>query len=270
MSEPTESFSGTDIDYVRVLLGQAGKEQMTVEIQEPQIAVTANKMYVNFQDIQDVVGVWAGSDINGTGTNYAGSGTTFDSRRGIITTSEDMTPGYEYIVTYSHQHGLTDRDIQRCLDDSDADIQVNLYVRDGSINYDTSTNIGKIAYALKLNMALLHCISLLNTGNMVQSGFNYALGELRVETKLWGEGMSADPLIRRIQEKIASLYDMLKLYYHDGISVIQIADRFSGQGRPSRNRLGQLIRTGSAHDWVMNGITVSEKFRVVPPAWEWY
>ena len=44
MSEPTESFSGTDIDYVRVLLGQAGKEQMTVEIQEPQIAVTANKI----------------------------------------------------------------------------------------------------------------------------------------------------------------------------------------------------------------------------------
>jgi hypothetical protein len=40
MSEPTESFAGTDIDYVRVLLGQAGKEQMTVEIQEPQNMLT--------------------------------------------------------------------------------------------------------------------------------------------------------------------------------------------------------------------------------------
>ena len=36
MSEPTESFAGTDIDYVRVLLGQAGKEQMKIKLRQLQ------------------------------------------------------------------------------------------------------------------------------------------------------------------------------------------------------------------------------------------
>lgn len=266
MSTPTETFSGTDIDYVRVLLGQAGRYTFIPEKDEPQMAVAHNKMYVNFQDVTDVVGIWAQNDWNHSGTNLALSG-SFDSRKGIFTaTSGSFTAGNEYLITYFHGDGLVDREVQRCLDDADA--QIKLFLYDGNVTYDTTTTKGKMTYALKINLAALHALAILNTGNVIQSGFNYALGEVRLETKLWGEGMSTEGLLMRFENKVNSLIEWLKLYWSD-TALIQVLDRTKGESRYDRGRMKRLIRTGNLHDWIMDGITVSQSFRVIEPDYSW-
>lgn len=262
-SVPTELFSGSEIEYVRVILGQAGRLNQIVEDNEPQIAISDSKIYTNFKDITDVIGIWDANDYYHSGTNYALSG-TFDSKKGIIytATSGTLTFGGSYLVSYVHGDGVNDRDIQRCLDDADAQLSLLLYVRE-PINYDTSTTIGKIAYATKINLAALHALSIMNTGNILQSGFNYALGELRIETKLWGEGMSTESLVANFEKKINSMIEMLKLYYHEGMSVIQVYNRNNGATPYGKNRLKKMINGRSLSDWVQDGITLSRQFKIV-------
>jgi len=266
MSVATETFSGSDIDYVRVVLGQAGRLSHIVESNEPQIAISTRKLYTNFKDLTDIIGIWSGTDYNHSGTNLSLSG-TYDSKMGEIITHSGttFTLGGDYLVSYVHGDGLNNRDIQRCLDDAEASVQLFLYDRN-DINYDITTTIGKMAYALKINLAGLFGIGILNTGNIIQSGFNYALGEVRIETKLWGEGMSAEVLLKQFENKINGLLEWLKLYYHSNISLIQILDRTKGEGSYHRKRAERMLKTSTVYDWVQNGITISEQFRVIP---EW-
>ncbi len=266
MSVASETFSGSDLDYVRVILGQAGRLAHIVENNEPQIAINTRKIYTNFKDLTDVVGIWSGTDYNHSGTNLSLSG-TFDSKAGEILTHSGtlLTLARDYLVTYVHGDGLNNRDVQRCLDDANAQLQLFLYTRE-DVNYDIATTIGNIAYATMLNIAALHGLGILNTGNIIQSGFNYALGEVRIETKLWGEGMSAEVLLRQVENKVNSLLEWLKLFYHENISLIQLLDRTKGEGSYHKKRLERMVKSGTTYDWVVNGITISEQFRVIP---EW-
>jgi len=263
MSTPSEVFSGTDIDFVRVLLGQAGRIHHVIQKNEPQIAISTSKLYTNFKDLTDVVGVWSGSDFNHSGTSLMLSG-TFNSKKGELYqhsgTATPLVLGADYLVTYAHGDGLSDREIQRAIDD--ATQQVNLFLYDPAVTFDTTTIKGKMTYALKINIASLNAIGILNMGNIIQSGFNYALGELRIETKLWGEGMSTESLLMRLETKINGLLDMLKLYYSD-LPLIQVLDRSKGEPRYDKGRMGHLLRHGSVSDWVMDGITISRSFRVI-------
>lgn len=265
MSAPTEVFSGTDVDYVRILLGQAGRLNHIVEKNEPQMAISSQKIYTNFKDLSDVVGIWSGSDVTHSGTNLALGGTFYSKEGLILTSGSNLTAGQTYLVSYVHQDGLTDREVERCLADAEVNVQLFLYQTD-DINYDITTTKGKMTTALKYNLASLHALSILNTGNIIQSGFNYALGEVRIETKLWGEGMSAETLIQRIEMKINGILDMLKLYYSD-THLIQVLDRGLGEVRYDRGRAQRLIRRGSLYDWVMDGITISRSFRIIEPDW---
>jgi len=266
MSVATETFSGTDADYVRIILGQAGRFAHIVESNEPQIAISTRKLYTNFKDLTDIVGIWSGTDYNHSGTNLSLSG-TYDSKQGVILTHSGTTLdlGGNYLVSYVHGDGLTDRDIERCLVDADASVQLFLYTRE-DVNYDIDTTIGNLAYALKINLAGLFAIGIMNMGNVIQSGFIYALGEVRIETKLWGEGMSAEVLLKQIENKVNGLLEWLKLYYHENISIIQILDRTKGEQTYHRKRAERMVRAGNTYDWVVNGITISEQFRVIP---EW-
>lgn len=263
MSVATETFSGSDIDYVRVVLGQAGRHNHIIENNEPQIAINTRKIYTNFKDVTDVVGIWSGTDYNHSGTNLSLSG-TFDSKAGEFLTHSGtiLDLGSDYLISYVHGDGLNNIDVQRCLDDANASVQLFLYTRE-DVNYDTDTTIGNIAYALKINLASLFGIGILNMGNVIQSGFNYALGEVRIETKLWGEGMSAEVLLKQIENKVNGLLDWLKLFYHEDVSLIQILDRTKGEGTYHKKRLERMIKTGTTYDWVQNGITISEQFRVI-------
>ena len=266
MSVATETFSGSDIDYVRIVLGQAGRLSHIIESNEPQIAISTRKLYTNFKDLTDVVGIWSGTDYNHSGTNLSLSG-TFDSKAGQILTHSGTTLdlGSDYLVSYVHGDGLNNRDVQRCLDDADAQMQLMLYTRE-AVNYDTDTTIGNIAYATKINIAALHGLGIMNTGNIIQSGFNYALGEVRIETKLWGEGMSAEVLLRQVENKVNGLLNWLKLFYHENISLIQLLDRTKGEGAYHKKRAEYMVKQGTTYDWVRDGITQSVQFRVIP---EW-
>ncbi len=261
MSTPTEVFSGTDIDFVRVLLGQAGRLHHVIEKNEPQIAIATNKIYTNFKDLTDVVGLWSGSDFNHSGTSLMVSG-TYNSKKGEVYTHSGTTLelGGDYVITYAHGDGLSDREIQRALDDSLQ--QVYLFLFQPDVEFDTSTVKGAMAYSLKINIATLNAIGILNMGNIIQSGFNYALGEIRIETKLWGEGMSTESLLLRLEMKINGMLDMLKLFYSD-TPLIQVLDRSRGEPRYDRGRINRQLKGRSVTDWVMDGVTISRSFRIL-------
>lgn len=267
MSVATEIFSGSDIDYVRIVLGQAGRFSHIVENNEPQIAINTRKLYTNFKDVTDIIGIWSGTDYYHSGTNLSLSG-TFDYKQGEILTHSgtSLILGGDYLISYVHGDGLNNRDVQRCLDDADTSVQLFLYTRE-DVNYDTSTTIGNIVYALKINLAGLFAIQIMNMGNVIQSGFNYALGEVRIETKLWGEGMSAEVLLKQIENKVNGYLEWLKLFYHENISIIQILDRTKGEQNYHRKRAERMVRSGSTYEWVVNGITMSEQFKVIDPRW---
>jgi hypothetical protein len=256
MSIPTEIYSGTVIDHVRLTLGNIGRVYRTIERDEPQVAITTAKLYTDFHDISDVVGIW--DNYSHSGTNYALSG-TFNSKEGEIATGTAMTMGNEYYITYVHQEGLTDRTITQELSYADTDLQMFLYTLE-DLNLDTTTAKGLVAYNTKIGLAALRCVDVLNNANIVQAGFNYAIGEVRIETKLWGEGMSAEVLINRIERRINQSLSMLKLIY-SGKPIINVLDRTVGEPRYDKNRAKRMI-TSRSEEWMQDGIRLDRQFKL--------
>jgi len=99
-----------DIDAMRGILGEIGREQHLVEEDEIQIAVSANTIYADYQEIVEVGGVWLSSDISKTTNLYTGG--SFERKSGIITLGTPVSPSDEVIVLYARKHGLTDVEIQ--------------------------------------------------------------------------------------------------------------------------------------------------------------
>ena len=92
-----------DVDTIRALLGEIGREQYINE-EEVNIVGSNNKVYLQFQDVEDVVGVWLSSDIEKTGTNYW-TGGSLDSRKGIVTLGTSLAPNTEVVVVYIRKNG---------------------------------------------------------------------------------------------------------------------------------------------------------------------
>jgi hypothetical protein len=258
----TEIWSGTDIDYVRVLMGQAGRVHHVIENDEPTIAISTSKIYTEFKNVSDVVGIW--DNLDHTGTNYATSGTfqAYEGQLNVIPATGVLTVGNEYFVSYVHADGLTDRQIQQSLDDAKSFIQLQLFTTDVDFE-DVATDKGMMIRALLLNKASVNGVGILNMGNIIQSGFNYALGELRIETKLWGEGMSTEGLIAILDRKVMELMDYLKLFYTG--SILYVSDRSYNNPSYDKQRWKSLTSAGMHGEWVSDGYIMSIQFRVVDP-----
>ncbi len=245
MSTPTEIYNDTDVERLRELLGKVGRQQYQTVENEIQMAIRDDLLLTDFNDIAYVVGIWDETDFVHSGTNYALlSGVQFDGKNGkIFLPSGTLTLGNKYLLSYVYYDGLNDRQIQRCLDDADSFINASLYQKDNAVVYD-NTEVGKIAYTLKMTVAMIYALDIMNTSNIIQDGFNYSIGEVRVETKLWGEGMSAQTYVEQLEKKKNELLDMLKLMYGDGKLVYSIS--VDNRARYHKNRNQKMARRNTS------------------------
>lgn len=196
-----------DIDVIRGILGEIGREQHLVEEDEIQIAVSANTIYADYQEIVEVGGVWLASDPDKSGTNYF-TGGTFNKKSGIITLGTAVNPSDEVIVLYARKHGLTDAEIQIHYDA--AKIYISFLLHYDEYEFDTPTeSLDVLARYTAYNVAVYYCIITMNMGNLIMSGFNYRMEEFEIQTKLWGEGMIAQELFGMVRARVEDLIKRL-------------------------------------------------------------
>ena len=52
----------------------------------------------------------------------------------------------------------------------------------------------------------------MNMSNAIQSGFNYRIAEFEIQTKLWGEGMIAETLLKSYWDRAMQMTKALKIF----------------------------------------------------------
>jgi hypothetical protein len=229
---PTQQSTTSDVEQVRIILGNVGKQNIQLIEDDECLAVGTNTLYLNFNDILNIIGVWSGSDYDHSNPiTFTGS---FHRKKGVLLTSN--TPfihGNTYLVNYYISSGLQDEDITRALIDAENDIRLNLWIKPSeTINLNSADVVGSLTLSLKLNIAAKLSLQTMNMGNIIQSGYNYRFQDASVETKLFGEGMGTEVLLEELKTRIDNLYEMLKLYYHTNLSIIRAFERVQGNRYP--------------------------------------
>ena len=203
-----ESIGDTNIHNVRLLLNQMGNMENILEEDEYQISKGKDTIYTDYGNIIGVDGVWLASDTEHSGTNYGLSGTYNPLNRTVTLTNDLPALNTPVLITYARSVGLSDSQIELAINSSE--IKVMNELMDFDFTFTMSTNIGKVGLYLVYFLAHLEAIHIMNTGNAVQGGFSYMMNQLQVNTKLWGEGMSAEALINFYVKRCKEMMTYLK------------------------------------------------------------
>jgi len=195
-----------EIKNIRGLLNEIGNLQNTVEYDEYTVVASNDRIYLEFQGVIDVIGVWLASDIDKTGTNYF-TGGSIDDVSGIITLGTSLQPNTEVVVTYVRQTGITDDLIALQFDGAKDYINKVMFYE---YEFDNPVeSLDRFAKYVAYNLTAFYCMLTLNMGNAIQTGFNYKLEEFEMQTKLWGEGMISQALFEMYINNLNQLFNSL-------------------------------------------------------------
>jgi len=206
------STSAAEIKLVRDKLGDAGNLIAETVVDEEAISSDSTTVFTMYQMIYNVSGVWLASDTGHTGTNYYGNDGTFDSHTGKITLDTALpSDNEEVLITYTYFKGIPDDVITQFL--TEGKMYVKKYTRkdyDWSLAWaadpDEETQIALWAAA---SIAAKRCLEALASGDILQMGFNFRLGDLEVENMVRGGGFHVqahiDMLVDDINDKLALL-----------------------------------------------------------------
>lgn len=220
------------ISNVRNMLQQAGITQHITTRDEPQVVYSGSGelfIHVFNPPIAGCAGVWSGTDVDHEGENFYDtlSGSSIVEPTGKVVLASGalgyIDRGDDVLVTYRYQAGLTDSQI--LMEVASAKSEINLeFEMNWTYTVSTDDRVHQLAILTMYAVAVKYCILALNSSNAIQGGFSYRLGELDVQTKLWGEGMSMGELFKMYKEKIRVLKNTLKLAY-DGAPIVIINRR---------------------------------------------
>ena len=201
---------GTAVDIIRLMLDQAGRTQHVNEELEPNIVSMDNKVYLAFPDIVSIIGCWLETDT--TFSNNLASGGSFDSKEGVLTLGQSVASGTPVLVTYVRRNGITDDTIEQIYEMSKTTLKLKM-MYDFDFD-DTTSQINVMAKHTAIILSTYWCLLTLNSGNALQSGYNYRVMDFEVQTKLFGEGMSTEGLLEKFKERSDYMIDSLG--YHIG------------------------------------------------------
>lgn len=203
---------GTDIDYVRMLLDEVGIVEYRTEITEPLTTVSANKVFLDYSNIDDIIGVWGADDITMSGTDYYSSGSSgFHQKQSYVILDPPVAKGgTEVIVSYTHRKGMSDDEITLAINISKSGINGKLLRLGDPIDFSGTEAFEEFALQIVYLEAAYRCLLNLNSGNVTQAGFSYGSFGYDVQTKLWGEGMSTGELLRMMRDQIDGLIKSLE------------------------------------------------------------
>jgi len=218
------------ITNVRNMLTQAGIVQHITVKDEAQIVYSGSDgLYVHIFNppLADCAGIWTSPTHSGVNYYNTASGSYIEENSGKIIlmsgASVDISAGDEVYVTYRFQAGLTDSQINMEVESAKQEIN-HEFDMNWTFDVNTTDTVHQLAILTMYAIAVKYCILSLNSSNAIQGGFSYKLGDLDVQTKLWGEGMSMGELFRLYEDKIKVLKNNLKLAY-DGAPVVIINRR---------------------------------------------
>lgn len=203
--------STSDVDYVRRLLTQAGRQGVNVRDKDRLAIFDLITIYTDYADIFDIAGVWLETDITGSGTNFISSGALIFPKEHRIVLSGSLPVGTNHVLmTYVARDGLSDDEVQVNIDMAKDYLTLQLW--EDSINFSGTTTYDTLAKMTMRTLASYFSILAINNGNAIQSGFNYRLGEYEIQTKLWGEGMIAETLLANYWARAMEMVKMMKIY----------------------------------------------------------
>ena len=67
---------------------------------------------------------------------------------------------------------------------------------------DPQDDLDRFAKKVAHRLSVFHCMLILNSGNIIQSGYNFRLVDFEIQTKLWGEGMISQTLFETEKAKL--------------------------------------------------------------------
>jgi len=232
MSFLSTTENADHISNVRDMLTQAGVVQSPTIEDELQVVFSGSsgyEIYVFNVPLGGVAGIWEHTDLTHSGSNYynttSGSDFTENTGQVILASGANVVIGEKVRCTYRYEAGLTNSQILMELESAKQEVNHEF---DMTWDYDLTTTdtVEQLAILLVYAIAVKYSILALNSSNAIQGGFSYNLGELGVQTKLWGEGMSMGELFRMYEDKVNNLKNILKLAYDQ--APVVIIDRSSG------------------------------------------
>jgi len=229
MSTVTIVNDTSDVGWVRKLLTQAGRQNVSVRDDDIVPIFHQLTIYSDFSDIIDVAGVWLVDDITHSGTNYVSGATVYPKKGTIELIQAIPNTEREVLITYATRDGLDDDEIQISIDMAKDYIQADLW--EGSLDYSGSSTYESMARHVMLQIGSYYALLSMNNSNAIQSGYNYRIAEFEIQTKLWGEGMIAETLLNKYWERSMKMLNALKLYQRKPDVPIYVVDRSNTKTR---------------------------------------
>jgi hypothetical protein len=186
MSESTSS----EILMVRDRLGDAGVLITETVIDEEAISTDIDTVFPAERLLYNINGVWLSTDTTHALTNYfVGANGAFDTYTGKITLHTSLDDdNTNVLLNYTFMRGLPDNVIDQFV--VEAKLYVKKYTRkdyvwaDGlGADPDEETQIALMAAA---SLAAMRALEAIATGDILQFGYNFRLGDLQVESMTSG------------------------------------------------------------------------------------
>ena len=180
--------TSSEILMVRDRLGDAGVLITETVIDEEAISTDIDTVFPAERLIYDINGVWLSSDTTHASTNYYDGG-SFDPYTGQITLNTSLpADNTDVLLNYTFMRGLPDNVIDQFL--VEAKLYVKRYTRK---DFDWSLGLGadpdeetQIALLAATSIAAMRCLEAIATGDILQFGYQFRLGDLSVESMTSG------------------------------------------------------------------------------------
>lgn len=182
--------TSSEILMVRERLGDAGVLITETVIDEEAISTNTTAVFPAERLIYEVSGIWLTSDPTHSGTDYYdGVNGEVDTYTGkIIPHTSFPSANTEVLINYTFMRGLPNTVIDQFL--VEAKLYVKKYTRK---DYDWSLGLGadpdeetQIALMAACSIAAMRCLEVIATGDILQFGYNFRLGDLQVESMTSG------------------------------------------------------------------------------------
>jgi len=224
----TISDDDSDVGIVRKLMAQAGRQTIVVHENEIVYKFLEDEgndevLYTAFNDVMNIQGIWLDTDINHSGTNYYSGSTIYPNEGKIVLTQALPVGQEEMLITYASRDGLSDDTIQANIEMAKQYLTVELWR--ATLDFSGASNLSNMAKWSMFSLTTFYCLLSANTGNAIQAGFNYRFEDFEIQTKLWGEGMIAETLLNKYEQRSKDMVDALKLYTEYPEAPIYVVNR---------------------------------------------
>ena len=191
---------------------------------EVQIPISTDTVTTLHRNVYSVSGVYLATDTEHAATNYY-TGGSYQTHTGLITLGTELANALDpVLITYTYMEGPSTSLLDVCLAEAETEVKLQLSLSD-SFDWDALAD-GAGANQARYALAALKTMYAMNMPNAVQMGYNYRIGDVEVQTKLWGEGMIAQDLFNRLENHCRKILDFLRGCPHAIVTPTDSADKY--------------------------------------------